>query len=149
MPLAAAKPIDCGSTGLLNTKTIEAFGGIAGIAGIEDFYGNPVPDKIWSFTTGSTVDFDNLTVLDQSIPSVDLSLRPAIPAIPPNASMVLVFSKPVDPQSIGFAAASGIGLSVPLRAEFSDDLQTVTFTPESPFPRGQQFSLYVNGLVDL
>jgi methionine-rich copper-binding protein CopC len=113
------------------------------ISGLEDLFGNPVPAKAWSFTTGSAVDFQPLTIVEQSFNSY-----PTAPQIPANAPVVWVFNKPVDPTSVS-AQAIRINPQVTMSVQFSDDLRTVSIFANPSFFKGQQYSLDVLSLTDL
>jgi methionine-rich copper-binding protein CopC len=115
------------------------------LTGIEDIFGNAVPDKSWSFQTGSRADFSPPRLISSST----YGNSGAIPVIPPHSAYVMVFDKPIDPQSLGPLSSLGSLGSYVLHTQITDDLRTVSFSADPEYPRGQQISLRLNGVSDI
>jgi hypothetical protein len=113
------------------------------LSGMEDQFGNSVPAKSWSFTTGPGPDFSLLTLVQSSIPSTYPVLE-----IPANTAAVFQFDRALDPQVL---TAQNLHFNPPVttQATLSDDLRTLTYTPVPAWAKGQQYSLYLPQVADL
>jgi hypothetical protein len=112
-------------------------------AGFEDNAGHPISGRTWTFHTSGSVDL--------TLPAI-LRMDPAGTSVSPNASISVTFSKPVAADWIDrlvVGDAGGGRLSDPQfsntrisgSTRFSDDQQTLFFTPAQPFPAGH--AIYV------
>jgi hypothetical protein len=118
------------------------------VDGLTDLYGNVLSVNSWSFTTGAQADFTNPTVVMQSIGGNGNA------QISPNESLVFVFDRPTDPQSVAsFAASFDLGGTLNFattNAVFSSDLRTLTISASPAWASGQQANLNISsGLNDL
>jgi large repetitive protein len=119
------------------------------LSGLTDLYGNAIPARAWSFTTGTAPDFAPPGIVETS-----LNDTPGSPQIPANSAVAVVFNKPMDPQTatsayLGFAYPGPSSNPLPVNATFSDDLRTLTVSGVPAFPKGMSFDLSFRGVVDL
>jgi methionine-rich copper-binding protein CopC len=106
------------------------------IGQVRDLVGNTSLPVSSTFTTGST---------SESSFSTGFKLVSASPAngdagVDINAPIVLTFSEPVDPTSVGLASIF-IFSSFPVTGAFSAAGNTVTFTPSEPWPQADTVSV--------
>lgn len=112
------------------------------VSGFTDLTGNAVVPFSSSFTTGTVADTSAPTVVSVS----PLNLASNVPA---NTSIVLTFSKPVDPASVNSITIpiSAAGFPV-INGNYTVTGAIVTFTPSPALPGNTRIQVQVAGVQD-
>lgn len=111
----------------------------SGSGGVKDLAGNPlVPDKVWSFTTGST-DLTPPTVTAQMPPDGAGNIAISAPA-------TAVFSEAIDPATLSaatFILADGSGPLIG-SVSYNAATRTAAFTPNAPLANNSLYTATIS-----